>query len=533
VENDNKFKFGIPVDLIKGKNSKGEERMLFKGRASTSHKDSQNESLDVNGMSLENFKIINWNHSKTPDCIIGEPTKSIIKDGNLDIEGELYSEMPQAISTYNLMKALKKRGKQLYFSVEGKVTKRGSEDKNNPLYNKILKSSITAVAITPHPINSNTFCELIEKGYTDNNDWTYDDETEELVKAAQAKKLIEEDEEEETEKAMTAEGGDGATSKEDVETKDDKKPIKNLESSQTKVFKKSDIYEKIYDLYPEIGIEKSKSVYSLIEKIATMSTEKKEITDETITKAFEILNLASDAIVKGKVDKDEDKSTASEKEKEDEDEEEEKEMVKKAKDKFNEFKKEGKDKEFIKKSLVKKGYGEKVIEKAMKEDSEEKEEKEKGISKAEITDIIKGELASFNEKFKAVNTILIAQKESSEELQKSFDSVVLENTELKKKVEDIYKTPGTRKSVNVTKSYSDKFEKSEGGEKAGRKFNLTSKTDRTNLKNHVMELSGINKGEDFDRGLANIAQELELTGTLSKASDIEKLLVHGLELVSE
>jgi len=300
VEND-KFHFGLPVDLIKGKNSKGEERLLFKGRASTGSKDSQGENLDVNGFDLSEFRTVNWNHGKTPHLIIGEPTKAKINNNALDIEGELYPEMPQAVATHTLMKALKKRGKQLYLSVEGKVLERGSNDKKHPAYNKILKSKITGVAITPNPINGETFCELIQKGYTENSEWVYDTETETLLKAAETGTITDQEEvdAEETEKAMTAEAGDHVTSKESVETKGDKKPLKSLEGTQTKVFKKSDIYERIYEASPEISIEKAKSVYSLIEKIATMSTEKKEITDETISKAFEILNLASDEISKG------------------------------------------------------------------------------------------------------------------------------------------------------------------------------------------------------------------------------------------
>lgn len=529
MENDN-FKFGIPVDLQKGKNSKGEERMLFKGRASTGHKDSQGENLDVNGFDTSSFSIVNWNHSKNPDCIIGQPTKSTIKDGNLDIEGELYPEMPQAVATYNLMKALKKRGKGLYFSVEGKVLER---DKLNP--SKITKAKITGVAITPHPINSNTFCELIEKGYTDNNEWAFDEETEALIKASTSVAI--DDEDEETEKAITAESGVGVTSKESVETEKDKKPIKNLEEAAKVVLKKSDIFEKIYNYNSEITVEKAKSVYSLIEKITAMNPEKNEITDETISKAFDILGIASEEISKAKaasILEEENKKTKEVEKAQEEDleDEDEKEMVAKAKDKCKVMKAEGKDGEAVKLALIKKGYGEKVIEKAMKD--EVTEDKKEVVSKSEIENLSKSldsQIGVFNEKFEAITTILKSQVESNNDLKKSFDSVLEENNLLKAQIENISKTPNQRKTI-TTSSYSEKFEKSEGGS-SKQKFNLKDKTDRNNLKIAVMELSGINKGENYDKGLVNIAQELELTQTLTKSSDIQKLLTHGFELVAE
>ena len=521
MENDNKFHFGLPVDIIKGKNSKGEERLMFKGKASTSNKDSQGESLDVNGFDLSEFRTVNWNHGKTPDLQIGEPTKAIVKGGELNIEGELYSEMPQAVATHTLMKALKKRGKSLYLSVEGKVTQRGSNDKNHPAYNKILKSKITGVAITKNPINSDTFCELIEKGYTENNEWSFDDETEALAKAAETGELEDDD----TEKAMTAEGAQGVTAKESVETAGDKKPIKNLEETQTKVFKKSDIFESIYDRSPEITIEKAKSVYSLIEKVANMSTEKKEITGETISKAFEILDLASSEISKGEKDG---KESKKEEEKEEEDD---KEMVEKAKGIYKSMSVDGKDTDSIKASLIKKGYNENVITKAMKEDSSKTEPT--GISKAEINDLIKSQIGNIGEKFEAVTTILKAQIESNEDLKKSLETISLENESLKTSLAKISKESPGRKSVQITKSYSEKFEKSEDGQAAGQKFNLLDKTDRQNLKLQIIEKSGMNQSENFNKDLARIAQEMELTHTISKASDIQILRGHGFELVAE
>lgn len=510
----NDFKFFLPAEIEKATNpTSGIEVMLVKGIAGTNRKDRSGENLDPSGMDLSEFRWINYNHkgSSDPATIIGEPTKATITPQNeLYIEGMLYPEIPMAQTTWNLMKALRNSpsGNKLCLSVEGKVTQRASNDKKNPLYNKILKSKITGVAICPVPVNGDTWVDFIEKGYTDNKN------DEEL--------------DEETQKAMTAAAGETTTSKEDVETEKNK--------VETKVtvgvgLKKSEVFERIYDISPSITIEKAKSVYSLIEKIANMKTGNKEVTDETISKAFEILDLAAENISKSADGAGDSGSGQSSNDDEDQDE---KELVQKASASCKIMKSEGKTDEVIKSAMIKKGYGEKIIEKAMKD--EVSESNNSGISKSELSEILKSQTSSLatviGEQFKAVGIVLKKLNEENGEIKKSLEDSLSENKTLKEQIGNFLNQPQGQKSL-ISKSYSARFadDSKEGGDKS-KKFNIASSVDRENLKNIVIERSGINKSENYDKGLVSIAQELEIAKSLTPAS-LSRLKAMEFEIVRE
>ncbi len=85
----------------------------------------------------------------------------------------------------------------------------------------------------------------------------------------------------------------------------------------------------------------------------------------------------------------------------------------------------------------------------------------------------------------------------------------------------------------ITKSFQDKFGDAAKEEGASKKYNILNSTDRKALRDKVTEMSGINKGENFDSRLTNVAQELEISQTLSpqsasllKSMDIEVLGVN-------
>lgn len=505
----NNIKFFLPCDIEKGKNEKGDVVMRFKGVASTGSKDSQGEELDPSSFNLDEFRTINWNHGKSPDLIIGTPTKSVVKGNQLDIEGELYSEMPQAIATYNLMKALKKRGKTLGLSVEGKVI---SRDPNNP--SRITKAKITGCAITPNPINSDTFAELIEKGYSNTNEWEY--ETEIL---------------DEFNKAMSVEENQHIV-KEDVEGKKNKKKTEEVtdiiedegenKKSLLKKLSKADVYEHIFSyFYDKIDINKAKSIYNLIEKITAMSTEKtKEITEETIVKAFEILEKAD--------------TTAKSVTKGDEEDEDEKEMMTKAKTLAKKYKGEGMEKAEVVSKMIEKGFNETLVNKAYDSLSEEP------VVKSDNSDILKSldsVADNINTKFAAMADIFKAQSEqittlssdlsvAKEDLKKSYDSVEA----LTEKINAFSKTPAERRAVT---KFSDRqfgeegFQKSEDGKMT---FNLADGSSRKALIGHLTELSDINKGGKFDEELVRIAQGIEISKGIEPRS-LSRLKALNIEVI--
>lgn len=498
--NDNNFKFFLPADIEKAKNGEGIEIMRVKGIASTANTDSQNEALSPSGMDLKDFKWINWNHhgSKDPSTIIGEPTKAEVTAKNeLYIEGVLYPEVPMAKTVWSLMKALQNSpaGNKLCLSVEGKVTERGcgpefldiEKTMKNPNFSpekwgKIVKSKITGVAICPVPVNGDTWVDFIKKGYTSEEEEVYDKETLSLLDNNQEGGLV-------------------------------KEPLK-----------KSEIFEKIYDKFPDITIEKAKSVYNLIEKTAKTMKTGETVSNETITKAFEILELATAASTNETINKSEDA---------DNDSDDDGEMVEKASNIYKAMSAESKDSETIKAALLKKGYGEKVIEKAMAC----KEETKDVVSKSEIAELLKSHTdnisKAFDVKMEAVSTILKNQMDINDELQKSLDDTLSKNEELNSKMEGLLKQPLDRKSVIITKSFQDKFGDAAKEEGASKKYNILNSTDRKALRDKVTEMSGINKGENFDSRLTNVAQELEISQTLSpqsasllKSMDIEVLGVN-------
>ena len=177
INNDN-FHCFIPIELEKAiKDKKGEDIIPIRGVMSTSEQDQQEEFLDPTGFDLSSFVksgYINWNHmlKDNPNSYIGHPTKALVRDkkGSEDVkevymEGVLYSNLDKVKDIVKLDEALRKHGdgRTLSYSIEGKALQR------DPLNAKrILKAKITGVAITPTPVNTGTYMEII-KGWTNEN----------------------------------------------------------------------------------------------------------------------------------------------------------------------------------------------------------------------------------------------------------------------------------------------------------------------------------------------------------------------------
>lgn len=262
---EDRFKFWCPIekaqDLIDP--TTGEQIMRLGGIASTSDEDADGEFLDPKGFDIKPLMesgMVNWHHQAKgqPAAIIGEPSKAEIRPEGLYLETDLYPSSKIACDVWELANTLEKDSKtrRLGYSIEGKVVKRKSNNKNSPDYKKIVKAIITGVAITHQPKNPKTFANII-------------------------KGEIDEDEEEYTEseeKALDTESGK-ALKKESVDKK-----IKN------QTFGKSAVMERLFKDIPGISIEKAKNINSLIFKIANMKG-KKSVTEEDIQKAYEALGF--------------------------------------------------------------------------------------------------------------------------------------------------------------------------------------------------------------------------------------------------
>lgn len=266
---DDKFSFWCPIGRIeKATDEAGEPVMRIGGIASTMDKDADGEYLDPTGFDVDPLKksgMVNWHHQakNSPAAIIGEPSKVELRPEGLWIESDLYASSPMACEVYELAKTLEHDSKtrRLGYSIEGKVVKRGSNDKNSPLYNKIVKAVITGVAVTHMPKNPHTFVNII-KGQIDVEDVEEDTEKDDDEK-----------------KAVTTESG-AALMPESV----DGQPKKQT-------FSKSSVMECIFKDIPNITIPNAQGVYTLIKNISVMN-KRKSITSEDIEKAYDALGLA-------------------------------------------------------------------------------------------------------------------------------------------------------------------------------------------------------------------------------------------------
>lgn len=515
------FRFYLPAELSKAKNSTtGQDEMLVKGIASTTSQDSQGEFLDPSGFNLDTFRWLNWNHlgKDDPSKIIGEPIRGNCKvtaKNEFYIEGRLYPEIDAATGAYKLMKALENSsmGNKLALSVEGKVLER---DPKNP--KRATKCRITSVALCPTPINGDTWVDLLKKGFSDEDldkSEQYDEDTQKILDS-----LI----------------------------------------PQEKELKKSDIFVKIVQRYPDVDQNTAQSIFNLIQKTTIMS-EKKTVSEETLNKSFDLLDKASELLKaeKEKLGKgwDENGKKAGAYKDENTDESEDKDLTEKATKKAKMLKKGWDEnakkaggyndagytdsiKAKLNTELEKSGYGSKVIEKAVKDALNSKEEEdtstdEREVKKSinaltlqvrELVDLNKAQSDIFLQSFKAIGSVLKSQDDENQELKKSLDEILTINTSLQEEIGKVVATPGQRKSIG-TKSYTERFQKSEDGKKM---YNISNPVDRKQLIRDINDLSGLNKGEGYDKPLVAAAQELELTKGLS-VKNLQLLEKHDIKVM--
>ena len=169
------FNTVLSIELIKAKSSGGKSVMKMKGIASTPSLDSDGEYLDPKGFEVEYFLkygFMNWNHQTNSDplSVVGKPLSAKVnRNGDFEIEFELFEKSAKAIQIYELQKILENQGMSLGLSIEGKVIER------NPKDNRIVtKAQITACAITPNPKNQDTVTSII-KGQGFNKLSAYDE----------------------------------------------------------------------------------------------------------------------------------------------------------------------------------------------------------------------------------------------------------------------------------------------------------------------------------------------------------------------
>lgn len=148
---------------------------LISGFVSTEDMDEEGEIILQKGIvGWEDFIQHGWindNHSKSTSAIIGYPIDySYVEDDKIKgwwCKGVILKGYPPADDIWNLIKSLEGTGRQLGFSIEGKVLRRNG--------NLIEKSLIRNVALTGVPVNPKCSVEILKsftKGWC--NNWQSD-----------------------------------------------------------------------------------------------------------------------------------------------------------------------------------------------------------------------------------------------------------------------------------------------------------------------------------------------------------------------
>jgi len=329
---ENKFKFWCPIEKATEviDPTTGEQLMKLGGIASTSDEDSDGEFLDPKGFDIKPLLesgMVNWHHQAKgqPATIIGEPSKAEIRPEGLYIETDLYPSSRIAKDVWELAETLEKDSKtrRLGYSIEGKVIKRKSDNKNSPDYKKILKAIITGVAITHQPKNPKTFANIIkgeiDEDYEDDEGMAEGYSVESIAKkhgvsVSKIKQQLKigtkvemehtDDEDEACSIAMDhlVEFSDYYDRLKRMESKGDIKKDLNTnngsalkkESVNKKIknqtFSKSEVIERLFKDIPAISIEKAEKIHLMLINFAKMKG-RKNVTNDDIQKAYEALGL--------------------------------------------------------------------------------------------------------------------------------------------------------------------------------------------------------------------------------------------------
>lgn len=316
---DNNFRFFLPVTIEKG-GTDDDEQMLIRGVASTGDEDHQGEYLDPSGFDVSyllSSGVFNLNHAKEGlASAIGEPTSAKLTKRGLELEGFLYKDNPIAKQTHQLAKILAKGSKtrRMGFSIEGTCIER---DPLNP--KRIKKAKISGCALTLNPINANTFVEVV-KGIDNGLKWEYNfiekDGEKFLLNTIQGDQIVTVDTDYNIhiEKALTAGAISGTDTIDsttasgaglktesvegDTTSTEDSDEEKEKILKKKKYLKKSEVFEILFtDIYTT-DLRVVKQLYNLIDKISK-SMNQKEISQEAISKAYEVLGLEKSPIVKG------------------------------------------------------------------------------------------------------------------------------------------------------------------------------------------------------------------------------------------
>jgi hypothetical protein len=509
---DKKFRFWFPIDeMKKGTDESGEVEMKFGGYASTMRKDVDGENLDPSGFDLSYFNergIVNWNHGKTPETIIGEPIEAKIIGKKLWVSTKLYNRSELAKGVYALGETLEQSGatRRLGYSIEGIVTER---DPNNPT--KVKKAMITNMAITLNPKNPDSIIDII-KGTFNEFDDSVDTSADELLKQVSngganggtqyiiditrpdgCRVVVDKDYQIKITKALDTINGKPLI-KEDL---DNKLVDLNKVSSKKDYLSKAQIMEKIFSKFGVIDLLNANKIFNKINSTMKKNQKNSElanITEEVLEKALgKMSDSLSDDILNKNMKNDEAEEEVDPNDAIETDENEEEEYEEKPKPKA------------------------KAKPKAKPEMNDNME---KGSLSESLAIVLKGlndKINKFNEKFDALEKSLDSQAELLNEIADSAPAP-----------KSITKSNSKPLGRSFEKGIEDEFEKGVNGEESEKTLSVSKQ------KGAVLSvLDNLAFGaKGFNPTIAKAMTTFESSGTLEKAIVDEIKTSTGIQLVN-
>lgn len=523
------FKFWCPIEKAQEIDpSDGSEVWQLGGIASTIDKDSDGEFLDPKGFDIQPLMqsgLVNWHHQTKgqPAAIIGEPIEAELRPEGLWIKSNLYTNSKMAREVWELAETLEKNSKtrRLGYSIEGKVVKRKSNNKNHPDYKVIEKAIITGLAITHQPKNPKTFADIIKGQIEDDFEGKgrlSDGHTIESiaklhgVNVKQIKEQlsmgtkIEFEHTDDSEEAKLialdhlVELPDYYDRLEEMEEEGEsevKKDINTVNASALKkesvnkkikkqTFSKSELIDRIFKDNPGVGINTAEKIRIIFNKIANMEG-RKLVTEDDISKAYEALGieLSEDTILKAE------EGDRSKKVKDEEEELDEKEAVENEDDEEDEEVEKGDDDDDFDDEI------EEELEKAESDNRFDRFEKALATSHIHQTSYIKALGVLIKDASDKTSSVLERNAELLD-IVKAQDEAILN---LSSKLEEYGSSAPAPKSLRnarpVERSFGNDAEAdiTKGGERANSR-NEVSMSRQQNVVAEILDQAAFNKGYD-------------------------------------
>lgn len=155
------------LELLPQQGAGDDEYVDFEGIAATDDADLADDISLTGGIDWQHFVrhgSFNWDHKNNPEDWVGVPLEirpnAVFKGvKGVYVKGRLMLKQARAREIINTLRALKaaKTDRRMGLSVQGKVLVRDPLNRR-----RILRSLVNKISFTPHPVNTNTFVDLLK-----------------------------------------------------------------------------------------------------------------------------------------------------------------------------------------------------------------------------------------------------------------------------------------------------------------------------------------------------------------------------------